>query len=71
VHRALELLKPEHREILAMKYVQEHRYEEIAEILGIPRGTVMSRLYHARLALREEYLKLDRATERSSPEKIT
>lgn len=71
VHRALALLKPEHREILAMKYVQEHRYEEIAEILGIPRGTVMSRLYHARLALREEYLKLDRDTERSATENLT
>jgi RNA polymerase sigma-70 factor (ECF subfamily) len=71
VHRALALLKPEHREILAMKYVQEHRYEEIAEILGIPRGTVMSRLYHARMALREAWLKLDRATERSASEKLT
>jgi RNA polymerase sigma-70 factor (ECF subfamily) len=71
VHRALALLKPEHREILAMKYVQEHRYEEIAEILGIPRGTVMSRLYHARMALRETWLKLDRATERSASENLT
>lgn len=71
VHLALTLLNPEHREILAMKYVQEHRYEEIAEILGIPRGTVMSRLYHARLALREEYLKLDRAAERSASENLT
>jgi RNA polymerase sigma-70 factor (ECF subfamily) len=71
VHRALALLKPEHREILAMKYVQEHRYEEIAEIPGIPRGTVMSRLYHARMALREAWLKLDRATARSATENLT
>jgi RNA polymerase sigma-70 factor (ECF subfamily) len=41
VQRALASLKPEHREILVMKYVQEHRYEEIAAILGIPRGTVV------------------------------
>jgi RNA polymerase sigma-70 factor, ECF subfamily len=71
VRHALELVEPEYREILVMKYVQEHRYDEIAEILGIPRGTVMSRLYNARTALREEYLKLDRVTARSSPEKIT
>jgi|SRR6185437_16018834 len=71
VQRALALLKPEHREILIMKYIQEHRYEEIAGILGIPRGTVMSRLYHARMALREEYLKLDRDIDRSLPEKAT
>lgn len=54
LQRALESLKPEHREILIMKSVQKHCYEEIAGILGIPRGTVMSRLYHARMALREE-----------------
>ena len=71
VQRALASLKPEHREILVMKYVQEHRYEEIAGLLGIPRGTVMSRLYHARMALREEYLKLDRDMARSSPEQAT
>ena len=69
VRRALGLLKPEHREILNMKYLQEHSYEDIANILGIPRGTVMSRLYHARTALREEYLKLDRTATRSSLEK--
>lgn len=69
VQRALSSLKPEHREILVMKYVQEHRYEEIAAILGIPRGTVMSRLYQARMALREAYLKLDRDIARSSPDK--
>ena len=71
VQRALEALKPEHREILVMKYLQDRRYEEIANILAIPRGTVMSRLYHARTALREEYLKLDRTTTRSSLEKAT
>jgi len=71
VRQALEALKPEHREILNMKYVQEHRYEEIASILGIPRGTVMSRLYHARTALREQYLKHDRAMAQSTPENVT
>lgn len=63
-------MKPEHREILVMKYVQEHRYEEIACILGVPRGTVMSRLYHARMALREEYLKPDQDCDRPSPQKV-
>jgi RNA polymerase sigma-70 factor (ECF subfamily) len=71
VQRALEFLKPEQREVLVLKYVQEHRYEEIARLLGIPRGTVMSRLYHARLALREAYLQLDRVPARSIQEKFT
>ena len=71
VRRALQSLKPEHREILVMKYVQEHSYDEIAEILGIPRGTVMSRLYQARTALRAAYLQPDRAIARSASETIT
>ena len=71
VRRALDSLKPEHREILVLKYFQEHHYDEIAILLGIPRGTVMSRLYHARTALRQNYLKLDRATAQSLPEKVT
>ena len=71
VRRALASLKPEHREILVLKYVQEYHYDEIATLLGIPRGTVMSRLYHARTALRQQYLNLDRATAQSSPEKVT
>ncbi len=71
VQQALASLKPDHREILVMKYVQDHRYEEIAALLGIPRGTVMSRLYHARTALREAYLKLDRTPAGPPQEKIT
>ncbi len=71
VRLALDSLQPGHREVLHMKYVQGHRYEQIAGILGIPRGTVMSRLYHARTALREEYLKLDRVTARSTPNNVT
>lgn len=55
VRRALQALPPEQREILVLKYVQERSYAEIAELLDIPRGTVMSRLFHARLALRQQY----------------
>jgi len=44
------------REILVMKYVERQSYDEIAQTLGIPRGTVMSRLYYARLAFKEQYL---------------
>lgn len=59
VWRAMALLAPEDREILAMKYVLGRSYNEIARILCIPRGTVMSRLYRARMAFREVYLELD------------
>lgn len=46
-------LKPEFREVIVLKHFNEFTYREIAQALGIPEGTVMSRLYHARLALRE------------------
>lgn len=50
---ALERIGQEHREILVLKELQGFRYAEIASILEIPEGTVASRLYHARQALRD------------------
>ena len=51
--KGLERIGAEHREILVLKELQGLRYSEIAQILGIPDGTVASRLYHARRALRD------------------
>ena len=51
--RALERIGPDHREILVLKELEGFRYAEIAQILEIPEGTVGSRLYHARSALKE------------------
>lgn len=51
--RALERIGPDHREILVLKELQGFRYGEIAQILEIPEGTVASRLFHARQALRD------------------
>jgi RNA polymerase sigma-70 factor (ECF subfamily) len=45
---ALLALSAEEREIIALKYLDGLSYEEIAARLEIPRGTVMSRLFHAR-----------------------
>lgn len=53
VWEALERIGEEHREILVLKELQGFRYAEIAAILDIPEGTVASRLYHARRALKE------------------
>jgi RNA polymerase sigma-70 factor (ECF subfamily) len=50
--RGLERIGPEHREILVLKELEGFRYAEIAQILDIPEGTVASRLYHARSALK-------------------
>jgi RNA polymerase sigma-70 factor (ECF subfamily) len=41
------------REILSLRHFEELSYRQIAHALGIPEGTVMSRLFHARRRLRE------------------
>jgi RNA polymerase sigma-70 factor (ECF subfamily) len=52
VRAAIDRLSEDHREIIVLKNFREHSYKEIADLLGVPMGTVMSRLYYARQALR-------------------
>jgi len=52
VHRMIHRLPTEQREVLVLKG-GGFRYDEIAQSLSIPRGTVMSRLYRGRKALEE------------------
>lgn len=61
LYAALARLSPEHREVLMMKDLDGLRYEEIAEVVGVPVGTVRSRLHRARLELRELLAPLDDA----------
>lgn len=49
--RAISLLPPKHRAVLALREIQGLSYDEIAANLKIARGTVMSRLFHARRLL--------------------
>jgi len=49
---ALERLPGDRRVLLCMRYVEEFTTTQIADILGVPEGTVKSRLYHARQELR-------------------
>jgi RNA polymerase sigma-70 factor (ECF subfamily) len=51
VHQALDMLDEETRQILLLRDVEDLPYEEIAEILDLPRGTVKSRLHRARAQL--------------------
>ena len=51
VVKAIESLEPEDRACLQLREFDSLSYEEIAESLGIPVGTVKSRLHRARLAL--------------------
>ena len=56
IREALNQLSVPFREILLLCDVEEMSYEEIANVLGIPTGTVMSRLHRARKALRGRLL---------------
>jgi RNA polymerase sigma-70 factor (ECF subfamily) len=56
VQRAIEDLPVHYRETLLLCEVEEMSYQEIAEILSIPIGTVMSRLARARKAVRQSLL---------------
>jgi RNA polymerase sigma-70 factor (ECF subfamily) len=53
VHRALAALSAEFREVIVLREMDGCKYEEIAEILDLPVGTVRSRLFRARLELRD------------------
>ena len=51
---AIGKLRPEYREIVNLRYEQELEYDEIADITGLPLGTVKSSLFRARKELAVE-----------------
>ena len=55
LEHALLDLSPTDREIVTLKHLDGLSYEELSERLDIPKGTVMSRLFHARRRLRENF----------------
>ncbi|GIW92511.1 MAG: hypothetical protein KatS3mg110_0552 [Pirellulaceae bacterium] len=57
LQQALNRLPPDWRLVLTMYYYEQATYREIAEQLGIPLGTVMSRLARAKRRLRELLLR--------------
>ena len=50
---SLATLSPAHRTVLVLREVDGLSYDEIAEVVGCPVGTVMSRLFHARKKMQE------------------
>lgn len=58
VQRCINGLEKEHREIIVLRDIEGFSYEEITGMLGIPDGTVKSRLSRARNALRESLKKV-------------
>lgn len=62
IQEALEQVPEKHRAILLLREIEGLSYEELSKILDIPKGTVMSRLFHARAKVQKilsEYLDLD------------
>ncbi|MCU0515638.1 MAG: sigma-70 family RNA polymerase sigma factor [Oscillatoria sp. Prado101] len=58
VQRGLERLSFEHRSVMVLQDLEDLPQKQVAEILGLPVGTVKSRLFHARAALRQ-FLQLE------------
>jgi RNA polymerase sigma-70 factor (ECF subfamily) len=53
VHHALDKLDSKHREVLVLHFLEDFSLIEISKILDCPEGTVKSRIYYAKKALRE------------------
>lgn len=52
IHSALDQLTPEQREVLVLRFLENLSYEQIAQVIGSNIGTVRSRIYYGKQALR-------------------
>ncbi len=59
--RAMRVLDPAQRAILILRDGQDLDYAAIAEVLGVPAGTVKSRIFRARVALRKQLDEIERS----------
>ena len=57
VHAAMDQLSPEHREVLLLRFMEDMSYEEIAQVAECNVGTVKSRVFNAKRALRTVLIK--------------
>ena len=53
IETVVQMLPPPYRELILLRHSQDLSYEEIAEVTGLPLGTVKNRLFRAREAMRE------------------
>ena len=59
LQEALDRLKSDQRQIIVLRDYMDLSYADIALVLGVAQGTVMSRLHRARMALRDELVRQD------------
>ena len=57
IFQAIEALDDVHREVLVLRFYGEHSYDEIAQIMDLPLGTVKSRVFYAVRKCREDLQK--------------
>jgi DNA-directed RNA polymerase specialized sigma24 family protein len=61
VRMEIACLPPKYQAVLSLRHLQDLSYEEIAEVLRVPIGTVKTHLFRARAILKERLADLDRA----------
>jgi RNA polymerase sigma-70 factor (ECF subfamily) len=54
IRQALDTLPEYHRAVILLREVEGMSYEEISEVLEVPKGTIMSRLFHARRKMQDQ-----------------
>ena len=62
IRRLVQALPPTFREVIVLREINDLAYRDIAEVVGVPIGTVMSRLARARSMLRQAWLAAERGT---------
>ena len=67
IDQALETLSDNHRAVLVMRELEGLSYEEMAQAMGCSKGTIMSRLFHARRNMQKQLLDL---VDNPSPELV-
>lgn len=63
LQRAMANLPPIYREVLVLAFVQDQSYLQMAEIVGVPVGTIKSRLYTAKHLLRQLLVEMGKVTQ--------
>jgi RNA polymerase sigma-70 factor (ECF subfamily) len=66
VHAALQRVPPLYREVLILYHFEHLKYVEIADVLELPLGTVMNRIFRARKKMREAWDALDATAARGA-----
>jgi RNA polymerase sigma-70 factor (ECF subfamily) len=71
LHRSIEQLSESYRLLITLRYLQEMSYDQIAQVTGLPLGTVKTGIHRARRLLRVALERYQAGEERYGRERIT